>query len=365
MYSTKSYISTPSDESAISVVDSWYAEAIADGRNEGLRCGVPTERVSSIDKMLCNQFPRLSRLAHKAKLIRGLLWFLSTRNARRVVCTFSSDGLLPFLALESIFYRGKPRVFLVEFLRPKPVGLKAKLKEALHTGLFSRIFPYTIAGIHVMTNWEIDYYSRKYRIPCWMFTYIPFPMMLQPSRLPENHAGSLNMVLASGRAACDWVTLFAAARGMSWRLTIVCSREDRAMVDSLNQDGRATVMSEISADEHDLLLRNASVYALVLRERGASAGQVRLARAIEAGIPVVATRIHGLEGYLEDGITGLAVPTGDEGALRAAINRLLADPQSYRNLRLRAYEAMRTRTLEAYVSQIKSFTLQASEPTFQ
>lgn len=48
--------------------------------------------------------------------------------------------------------------------------------------------------------------------------------------------------------------------------------------------------------------------------------------AMAAGRPVVASRIGGLADLVADGETGLLVPPGDPDALRAAIERLLANP---------------------------------------
>jgi colanic acid/amylovoran biosynthesis glycosyltransferase len=47
--------------------------------------------------------------------------------------------------------------------------------------------------------------------------------------------------------------------------------------------------------------------------------------AMAHGRPVVATRVGGLADAVEDGVTGLLVPPGDAGALRAALERLLGD----------------------------------------
>ncbi len=49
--------------------------------------------------------------------------------------------------------------------------------------------------------------------------------------------------------------------------------------------------------------------------------------AMAYGRPVVATAVGGLVDAVEDGVTGLLVPTGDETALRAAIERLLGDAE--------------------------------------
>ena len=46
------------------------------------------------------------------------------------------------------------------------------------------------------------------------------------------------------------------------------------------------------------------------------------------GRPVVATAVGGLAEAVEDGVTGLLVPPRDPAALRAAIERLLADGAS-------------------------------------
>mgnify|MGYP001561056856 CR=1 FL=1 len=53
---------------------------------------------------------------------------------------------------------------------------------------------------------------------------------------------------------------------------------------------------------------------------------------MDAGLPVVASRLGGLPEVLEDGRTGLLVPPGDARALAVAIERLLANPEERRAL---------------------------------
>jgi glycosyltransferase involved in cell wall biosynthesis len=54
--------------------------------------------------------------------------------------------------------------------------------------------------------------------------------------------------------------------------------------------------------------------------------------AMDAGLPVVASRVGGLPEVVEDGATGLLVPQDDAGALAAAIAVLLLDPRRARAL---------------------------------
>ena len=49
--------------------------------------------------------------------------------------------------------------------------------------------------------------------------------------------------------------------------------------------------------------------------------------AMAHGRPVVATAVGGLVDVVDDGVTGLLVPPGDVRSLRAALERLLADPE--------------------------------------
>jgi glycosyltransferase involved in cell wall biosynthesis len=54
--------------------------------------------------------------------------------------------------------------------------------------------------------------------------------------------------------------------------------------------------------------------------------------AFSCGRPVVASATGGVRDWLEDGVSGLAVPAGDERALAAALAQLLADPERQRRM---------------------------------
>jgi glycosyltransferase involved in cell wall biosynthesis len=98
------------------------------------------------------------------------------------------------------------------------------------------------------------------------------------------------------------------------------------------------VLCEVSRDEHDARLRTAALYLICLRETGPSAGHVRLMAAVGAGAPVIASGVPGLREYVEDGRTAVLVEPSDTGALRHAVDDLLADPSRRKQLRQRAFE---------------------------
>ncbi len=81
--------------------------------------------------------------------------------------------------------------------------------------------------------------------------------------------------------------------------------------------------------ELERLLAGAAVVACPSHREGFG---VVCAEAMAFGRPVVASAVGGLLDLVRDGETGLLVPPRDPPALRAALDRLLADPELRRNL---------------------------------
>jgi glycosyltransferase involved in cell wall biosynthesis len=97
----------------------------------------------------------------------------------------------------------------------------------------------------------------------------------------------------------------------------------------------------IPHDELQRLYARAAVVACPSRREGFG---VACLEAMAHGRPVVATAVGGLRDLVVDGETGLVVPARDPSALRAALERLLGDPE----LRRRLGEAGRRRAGERF-----------------
>jgi len=65
-----------------------------------------------------------------------------------------------------------------------------------------------------------------------------------------------------------------------------------------------------------------------------------------AGLPMAVSRLPELTRFVEQGEMGLTFRPGDPAALAEAINKILADPEDYRQMRKRAQEAARRYTWE-------------------
>jgi glycosyltransferase involved in cell wall biosynthesis len=88
-------------------------------------------------------------------------------------------------------------------------------------------------------------------------------------------------------------------------------------------------------------LRHADVFVLPSLEEGS--GSIALLEALQAGLPVVASRCDGIPEDVVDGEDALLVPPGDERALGDALAKLLEDPSLRSRLAARARDVYRER----------------------
>lgn len=278
--------------------------------------------------------------AERVGVLRGLLLFVASVNADRIVLVRAEAGWRTLLLLRAALGRRR-KLIALHFIRHPDGG---------------RVWPIVdrwavrraLAVAQVLTEWEREQYATFYGLPASRFRYVRWALRRQPAaELPPAPAEPL--VLSAGRAFCDWETLFAAAQGRGWPLTIVCDASDLGRVQALNGSGIARVQSGVPADEFAALLARATVLVIAMDEAGVSQGHVRVMDANEAGVAVVATRTRSLEEYATDRETALLVEERDAIGLRAAVERLLNDGTERERLRRGAFERSQSWTGRNYL----------------
>jgi hypothetical protein len=318
------------------LTDNPAVEVVADGSYAWLLPGV-----ESFGSWL-ERAPRWARAAAtRFGFVRGVLLFVASVRRDRIAVVRVDPGWRTLLLLRALLGRRRKLVVLQFIRHPIPGRFWPRVDRwAVRRAM--------VVG-QVLTEWERGEYARAFGVE--RFVCVPWPWRRRPaSELPA--APAEPMVLASGRAFCDWPTLFAAATGSDWPLVVVCSPQDRQAVASLAVGCGARVLCDLAADEHAALLARATVSVIAMREAGISQGQIRLMDANDAGVAVVATATRSLDGYAVAGQTALLVPPGDAPALRAAVDRLLRDRDERERIRRSAFERSQRWTGLDYLESI-------------
>jgi putative nucleotidyltransferase with HDIG domain len=278
------------------------------------------------------------------------LTFLRATYRGKFIITMLTRWAFPAAILSSFLRRRQ--VVLLELQKPPVYGWRASVVR-----LARPFVGRGIAAAQVLSSWDVEACHKWLGIPSERIRFIPWPLHgVDPG--PTTRSG---YVLASGRAACDWETLFRAAEETEWPLIVVCGQIDAREVGRLNARSRARVFVDIPRDQHHRLLKEASVYVLPLAERHHSAGHIRIMDAMRTMTPVVTTSIRGLVDYVVPGESAVVVDPGDAVGLREGIERLLGDPALGRRLAERALDIFGTRTLEDYEKQIQDLVDRATE----
>ena len=136
-----------------------------------------------------------------------------------------------------------------------------------------------------------------------------------------------------------------AARRVDFRLEIVGGGPEHkrldALVASLGIGDRVVLSGMAVRDEVRAAYRRASCFVLACQigEDGDRDGIPNtLAEAMACGLPVVATRLPGIEEVVRDGVTGILVPPQDPAALACALVQILDHPERARAIGAKARE---------------------------
>lgn len=109
----------------------------------------------------------------------------------------------------------------------------------------------------------------------------------------------------------------------------------KKQIEAAGLQSRIVITGEIAIEEVQRWYQQLTIYAFTSRNEGFG---LTLIEAMSSGAALVASRAGAAEVVVEDGITGLLIPTGDADALVAALEPLMQDPASAAAMGMRARE---------------------------
>ena len=162
-------------------------------------------------------------------------------------------------------------------------------------------------------NWGID--PARVAFTPWCYTLSDDEL-----KLPVTDGG---FVFAGGDSLRDYSPLLAAARGLDSSVTIATHRDLSPSEGGLPNNVQAGPVTHRRFSE---LTATAGVVVVPMEDRDdRSAGQGTYLNAMALGKPVVVSDVMGVRDYIEPGRTGLVVTPGDPGAMRRALDWVLAE----------------------------------------
>lgn len=195
---------------------------------------------------------------------------------------------------------------------------------ALPGGIRQRIARFAASTIDVFvvhSPQEIAAYATYLGLPMEKFVFIPLQGGAHDIERQEDT--DTPFLLSMGSAHRDYPVLLSALDGLSIP-TVIVTREDIAA--TLPVDPDVTCMSGLTERACLELLSRARLSVTPIANLETASGQVTFVNAMQCGVPVIATRCPGTDGYIEHMRTGVLVNPSDSADLRQRIEELWQDP---------------------------------------
>lgn len=187
----------------------------------------------------------------------------------------------------------------------------------------------TIDRFVVYATWQQRFIQERWNLPPDRVLLTPFMVDERFFAPEQTQAAPRQMVCAVGLERRDYTTLIEAARGLSAEVVIAAASPWSKRADGTA--GRAlppnVTVRRYSQFELRQLYAESRFLVMPLEHVEFQAGVTAILEAMAMGKAVICTRTPGQTDVVVDGVTGLYVPAHDPRALRAAIDRLLSDPQ--------------------------------------
>jgi glycosyltransferase involved in cell wall biosynthesis len=267
-----------------------------------------------------------------------LAWECFRRRKRyRTIFTDGEQIGLP-LAILLLATRSRPRHVMIGHV------LTPRKKASLHR----------LLGLRRRIDLLVVYSSVQRQFAIEHLGYAPDQVVLTPfmvdtrfwtAELAGPRERSRPMICALGRELRDYPTLVEAVRGLDVDLVISTASSWSKRADALstmelppNVERRSFELPELRQ-----LYADAAFVVVPLVEADFQTGITTILEGMSMGRAIVCSRTSGQSDAVVDGVTGIYVPTGDVGALREVIVRLLADAETARRIGAAGREWARSR----------------------
>lgn len=167
---------------------------------------------------------------------------------------------------------------------------------------------------------EVERYSRWLGLPAERFEFVP----LQRGRIEIGRDEDTTdpYLLAMGSAQRDYDTLIRAVAELGIRTVIVTRRDE---IDRLPKPANVEFRTGLTETECLELLSHARLSVTPIGNVETASGQITFINAMQLGVPVLATRCPGTDGYIEDGQTGILIAPFDTADMRVKIDAIWSD----------------------------------------
>jgi glycosyltransferase involved in cell wall biosynthesis len=229
--------------------------------------------------------------------------------------------------------------------------------NVLRTWYFRRVFSVVDLAI-VHSSIEAARYADIFRGLRTRFTYVPWgthvnglEALRQADR--QRPAGDQAYVLSAGRSGRDYPCLFNAFHGSARKLRVVCDLA--AALKGCQAAPNIEVLDHCYGGDYIRVLWGAFCVVIPLAVDDISAGQMVLLQAMAMGKPIIITKTSTTTEYVTHDHDALLVESGDPEAIRAAVERIFAEPELLAHLSRNAEASFQNRfSIPAYVRGLLS-----------
>jgi glycosyltransferase involved in cell wall biosynthesis len=232
---------------------------------------------------------------------------------------------------------GIPLAWLLKFLGGGPRPRHLMIVHILSVGKKKLFFD--IFRIHshidlfvVYSSWQARFITRRWGVPAERVALSPFMVDARFFAADQARASEPRerpLICAVGLEHRDYPTLLEAVRGLPVDVVIAAASPWSKRSDTTAGHEIPENVTVRRFNQYDLrqLYADSSFLVMPLDDAPFQAGVTAILEAMAMSRAVICSRTAGQTDVIVEGETGLYVPPGDAGALRAAIEGLLARPE--------------------------------------